>query len=110
MTLAGVARRRAPEQDTLQGGPAGAWEEEDEDEAAAARVLRAPPQEADEEFEREFAELMGGAEPQVRLGTHHLQNYLSKWPLPSLFDGHQELSPTGLSHAVMQAEVLHFWL
>lgn len=64
---AGVTRRRAPKQAPLQGGQTdgGDWEE-DEDEAAAARVLRAPPPETDEDFEREFAELMGG-EPKVRL-------------------------------------------
>lgn len=64
---AGLARRRAPE--ASQAGAFGAldaWEEgEDEaDEAATRRVLRALPQEADEDFEREFAELMG-ADPQV---------------------------------------------
>jgi hypothetical protein len=63
---AAVARRRAPEQAAPDGGPAdgGAWEEDD-DEAAAARVLRAPPAETDEDFEREFSELMGGGGPQV---------------------------------------------
>lgn len=61
--LTGLSRRRAPEAE--QSGAFGAldaWEEEEEaDEAAARRVLRALPREEDEDFEREFAVLMGGS-------------------------------------------------
>ena len=60
-----MARRRAPEQAPPQGRAEDGGTLEDDDEAAAARVLRAPPAETDEDFEREFSELMNGGEPRV---------------------------------------------
>ena len=55
-------RRRAPEAEEAPEADGACEDDDDEEEAAVRRVLRAPPKEADEDFERELAALLSASQ------------------------------------------------